>query len=465
MNIAKTIDSADATLVSEPDGPSPSRALAILLCLVPASYFLVVAGYALFNFSAYGADLPRFLRYIGGPLAIAGLLVFASTKLSTKRSSELGLTASAILVTLLLVEIVLNARLLFAMFNMVALLGTGSAETDQLARGQAGIPPMYNTKQISRELEIEQLDQAVLGGVPDKEVLLCAHNGAPLYYTADRFGFNNPDSVHDAPLDLIVVGDSFVEGHCQPRADTFVGRMRTLRPQTASFGMRSGGPLLELAFIGRYGVEFKPDYVVMAFFEGNDWQNLGREADTPWLRQALDEDATFGNAEVTANERAEIGQVVEQWWDKDVSPSVVFSKSSFVRNIVALNEVWGVLGLDYPRVNPDQPIYPDVLAKAKALTESWGGKFALVYIPQDARFRGLFNKSFVYDRLRGKVLNAAAASNIEVIDLTEKFAEADEPTELYAPDAHFSPAGAQLAAEAVEEWIASVEAINPPASE
>lgn len=440
----------------------PSRRLAIFLCAVPACYFLVVAGYAVWNYPAYASDLPRFLRYVAGPTLVALLLIGAAYRLSAKRGAYLGLTASAALIALFLVELLLSARLLFAMAGTVSLLGAGDTENGELTRGHGGLPPMYTSKQVSSQLGVERLENAILGGLPNSEVLLCAHNGAPLYYTADRFGFNNDDSIYETPLDIVVVGDSFVEGHCQPAQDTLVGRLRQDYPNSAGMGMRAAGPLLELAFLGRYAARLEPDYVVMAFFEGNDWQNLSREKVTPWLRESLDANADFGPMDLSEQQIEATNTVIEQWWETQVSQGDIFRKSSILRNVIALNEVWGLLGLDYPRVAPEQPVYDEVLARAREMTESWGGQFVLLYIPVDARYRGLLDKSFVYDRLRNQVLEAAAANGIEVIDLAQEFGDLEDPTAFYAPDAHFNAEGNEVAAQAIARWIASSE---PPGQE
>ncbi len=432
-----------------------SRALATLLCLIPASYFLMIAGYAALNFSDYGADLTRFARYIGAPLAIAGMLIYAGRKLAPARAANVGLVSAAALFALLLIEVILNARLLFAIFNMVGLLTPNGGEDAANVRGQSNLPPMFSSKQIQSDLGITSLDKAVFAAAPGKEVLLCVNEGEPIYYTADRFGFNNPDTIYDGTIDLSIVGDSFIEGHCQPQGDTILGRMRTLQPRSVSFGIRSGGPLLELAILGRYGPQFQPEYTVMAFFEGNDWQNLEREMQMEWLTPALEANPDFGSPNLTETQKAQIETLFGEWWSQDVSPTNVLTKSSFLRNVIALNEVWSVLGLDYPRVSKEQPVYSDILARTKEVTKGWNGKFALLYIPQDVRFRGLLPKSFVYDQLRGDVLAAAEENGIEVIDLTDVFAETDDPTALYAPDAHFSAEGAQVAAEAIDQWIAS----------
>ncbi len=414
--------------------------------------------YALLNFSSYGADLPRFLRYIGVPGLIAAAFIIAALRLPPRKGANLGLGATAVLIALLIVELVLNARLVMAMFSLALTLGTGAGDSEEIMRGRSGIPPMYTSKQLSIAMDVDRLEEAVLGGIPGEEVLLCSHEGKPLFYTADRFGFNNDDAVYDSPLEIMIVGDSFVEGHCQPRPDTFTGKMRDLKSQTAGIGMRGGGPLYELALIGRYGTQFQPDWVVMAFFEGNDWQNLRREAATPWLAEALTLNAEFGQPDVSPQQVDLAQDVISDWWTQDTSSGDVITRSSFVRNILGLNQVWGSLGLDYPRITRDQAIYGDVLARAKAVTQSWGGNFILVYIPQGVRYRGLLDKSFLYDELRNDVLEAARANGVEVVDLAQIFADAEEPQQLFAADGHFSPAGSAVAASALEDKISSLEA-------
>lgn len=434
---------------------TPSRSLAIFLCAIPAIYCLAIMAYALLNFSAYGADLPRFLRYIVAPGVVAAAFIIASLLLTPRKGANVGLAGSAVLFALLIVEIVLNARLVMAMLSLASMIGSDTVGSD--ARGQSSIPPMFTSKELSTTMEVDRLQQAMLGGLPGEEVLLCSYNGQPLYYTADRYGYNNDDSVHDAPLEIMIVGDSFVEGHCQPRPDTFVGKMRDLRPQTAGIGMRGGGPLYELALIGRYGREFQPDWVVMAFYAGNDWNNLAQEAKTPWIAEALSADAEFGDTRPSPEQTDLASEAVTEMWAAESDPSDIFTKSEFLRNIVALNQVWGALGLDYPKVRYDQPLYADVIGRAKALTESWGGKFMLVYIPEEVRYRGLFDKSFLYDDLRSRVLDAAASQGVEVVDLAEVFGATGEPMDMFAADGHFSPAGSEVAARAVEARISALE--------
>ena len=117
-------------------------------------------------------------------------------------------------------------------------------------------------------------------------------------YTADRFGFNNPDSLYDGRVDNIIVGDSFIEGICLEPGKDVVSQLRKSYPASLAMGTRGSGPLLELAVVGRFGPMLKPRNVIVAFFEGNDWENLSKEFKLLWLQTALKPDTDFGSQAV-----------------------------------------------------------------------------------------------------------------------------------------------------------------------
>ena len=126
-----------------------------------------------------------------------------------------------------------------------------------------------------------------------------------------------------------------------------------------------------------------------------------------------------------------------------------------MRNFVALQQVGTALGVAYPKAAPPQPIYQDVLARAKEITASWGGKLTLVYIPRADRYKGILPRDFVFDQVRSQVLSAAADLKIDVIDLVALFQQDPDPQTLYAGDAHLSDRGAAVVARAIAEYIRS----------
>lgn len=440
-----------------------SRRLAILVCSLPALYFALTAAYALLNFDSYASDTPQLLRYVLAPLSLAAVFLLCGAWMSRRLAVTVGIGGLAVLGGLFLFELLLSIRLLMVMLGMF-----GMAEEDaqkQSARLRNSLPPAYTLKQLNNELGTTRLADALLGGIPHEPVLLCSRDGQPIVYEADRFGFNNPDSVYRGRIDLVVVGDSFVEGHCLPRGSDLVSQIRTALPGTAGLGMRGSGPMIELAMLGRFASALRPRTVVVAFFEGNDWENLRAGLDMPWLRDALEPGADFGSATPHAATVARAKDIVRRWDGLTADVSDVFERTQFVRNFFALQQTTLQLGLFYPQVAQPQPEYRLVLHRMKQLTNEWGGNLILLYIPRVDRFRGLLRQDFVHDRLRGYVLSAAAGNDIEVVDLTTIFHRQPDPDGLYAPDSHLSERGTAVAAHAVLGAIASRPRPEPgPAS-
>lgn len=426
------------------------RRVAVVLCILPALYFAATATYALANFGAYASDTPQFLRYVAGPIAIAALFVICGIRLSDGAAAMIGASAIAVLAGLFLFELVLSVRL----FGVMAGMFGATNGSEQVARFVGSLPPGATVKGLNRDLGTATLKDAILGGIPHRPVLLCARDGEPIVYVADRYGFNNPDSVYRSNIDMMVIGDSFVEGHCLPPGRDLVSRIRATHPATVGIGMRGAGPLAELARLGRFGPVLRPPVVVIAFFEGNDWDNLKVELDMPWLRAALEPDADFGSL-APAPETVHRAEAIFRDWDGMTTSSVedVFERTRFVRNFFALHQTALQLGLSYPQVPPPQPVYRDVLRRAKELTNEWGGEIVLVYIPRTDRFHGLLPQDFAFDRLRGYVRSAAADADIRVVDLTTIFRQQADPRGLYAPDSHLSERGTAVAAQAILDAI------------
>ena len=133
----------------------------------------------------------------------------------------------------------------------------------------------------------------------------------------------------------------------------------------------------------------------------------------------------------------------------------VLNRTRVLRNFLALNQTAMQIGLAYPKNFYQIPEYDIVLERAKKLTESWGGKLTLLYIPQSARFQGLLRHHFAYDRLRMAVIRSAQERGIKTIDLVELFSNEREPQRFYGTeDAHFSEHGAAFAAQAIANHIA-----------
>jgi hypothetical protein len=421
------------------------------LCLLIAAYFAISAVFAIVNFERYGTATPQFLRYILIPAAI--VLVYASIPFLLQRRHTLltAIYSLSILSALFLSEAFLTARMIPVLFGSLGQLSDEQRrqieEDDKTIRG-------FTLAYLNAKAEVESLQEAKLSGFAGMRTVLCSQPEGALIYRADRYGFNNPDDVYDGDTDVMVVGDSFTEGFCLPAGEDFVASLRQQGASAVSMGIRGNGPMFELAAIGRFGPNLRPDHVIMAFFEGNDWKNLEYELTQPWLRRALEPDAEFGEPAPSLPETDDRFWAIAQKRKQNVvTTSDLLFRTAIFRNFFALQKTGQALGIIYPKVPAPITEFPDVLRSAKSVVEAWGGTFSLLYIPDVGRYRGLLPTGFAYDQLRQRVLDAAENAGIGMIDLTPTFDDEADARRFYAANGHFSEEGADVVAGIIAEAV------------
>lgn len=435
-------------------GWSGVRLVALLLCLIPAVYLLGTVIYALLNAGDFALDLPRQLRYVIVPTVLGLTLVLGAFLLPRNAALNIGIVALSVLATLFLFETWLTLRLLPRQVNAVGVVDDGV----DLAPYRKNLPPAYTIKALNAQMGVTELNRALLSAVPDQPMILCSMDGQPITYRTDLYGFHNPDGTIQRNADIMVLGDSFVEGVCLPEGADVIGQLRgRVAGRIVNTGSRGSGPLFELAVLGRYGPVFRPKITLMAFFEGNDWENLEVETRTGWLAQAMQPDADFGRIGWTADELRAAEPIIAGWWASGAaSVEEFFRRQSVLRNFLALANTAQVLGLHYPKAMAPNPDYAPLLRRAAEITQGWGGRLMIVYIPAHERFVGLFPHGFVNEDLRRMVHAAAEEAGLAVIDLTDVFARQPDRKSLYAADSHFSATGATLAADTITTQLAGL---------
>jgi hypothetical protein len=421
-----------------------------LLCAVPLLYLAGVVGYALFNFSDFAGAVPQFVRYVAAPLALAGVLVWAMTARDGARAATIGAYGCAILAALFLNEAVATSKITRSVAtNADRLYGENGAG----APYRNSPPPGATARTIAARVDNPTLDMAVLGAMPLRDTLLCTGDDDNMIaYRADRFGFNNPDDIYGAgSLDIAIFGDSFIEGMCLKPGEDVGSRVRATIPKTAALGFRGAGPLIELAALGRFGPVLRPRLSVIVYFAGNDWENLEMELRTPWLRAALDQNASFGDAVVSPAQIDKIDGVIASLWQDD-DEGLARYRARVLRNFVALSQTWAALGLHYPAAPKAQPEFGTIVARMRDIAATWGGEVLLIYLPRVERFRGGLNNEFVFDQARQPFFSAVSAQRVPAIDLTAAFESDPDPLGFYAEDGHFSPKGAAYLADLIIDY-------------
>lgn len=106
-------------------------------------------------------------------------------------------------------------------------------------------------------------------GVPDQYL----PEERALSVSYDKLGFRNPEDLDD--WTVVVVGDSFTELGYLAYEDLFTSRVAAqLNLRVKNLGVSYAGPFTYLCYLRAYGRATSTRHAVMAFFEGNDLDDL-----------------------------------------------------------------------------------------------------------------------------------------------------------------------------------------------
>ncbi len=294
-----------------------------------------------------------------------------------------------------------------------------------------------------------------LSGISNTPTVYCNESGTYITYNSDEHGFNNPRGVFQQQhINAVLVGDSFVQGYCVERDATIAAHLSLPERSVISLGMNGSGPLLEFAILREFARPLRPEVVVWFYYEGNDLRELSEEQEIPILTEYVHE----GFSQNLFYRQSEVDDTLISYLDRSIRPPK--SQSSTQRNWAAFNlilKLWHVrnrLGMaPSPTPPAPSPLFHEILAKAKALSASWGGKFYVVYLPDWTRYRQKQpDEQFLH---RDSVLAMLYALNISVIDIHAVFKKHPDPLSLFpfSLPGHYTPEGYRLVADSIEKAL------------
>jgi hypothetical protein len=356
---------------------------------------------------------------------------------------------------------------------------------DLRSRGVDAVPSIFpqillkEQKDGTRKslISIDGREVLPLAGMAEKSIVVCNEGGEFLIYTSDRHGFNNPPHVWDAPIDIVAVGDSYVQGYCVGTDENFVSVIRKHHPGTLNLGMAGNGPLVMLATIKEYAEIVKPKVVLWFYCEGNDLTDLRSERQNPLLAQYLTNNEF---SQGLFNRQAEIDRALaayletipkvstwsmklEEIWDRIQNPTY-----RYLKNIVKLGQLRQTLGFVYENyvtfpgnetIEPRRQDAPqiellfNVLLRAKKLVGEWGGSLYFIYLPTRYRYAPAEGSA----PNRYAVVGAASKAGLPVIDMHPIFAAQKDPLNLFPLRlaGHYTEEGHRLVAQEVLRSISS----------
>ena len=294
-----------------------------------------------------------------------------------------------------------------------------------------------------------------LGTISNSTTILTNESGYLPIIETDEHGFNNPKGLYiENKVDIVLIGDSFIEGHSVHSNETIGAVLRQLDFNAIGFGKSSNGSLIELATLKEYAEPLKPKIVLWVYFV-NDIGSLAREMQSSILRKYLNEDDYSQNL-ISRQEEIDgvsINYLVEREKEREREreererllnhPVIKITKLYNLRKMINL------IPTSTPTSTPaSKPIFRDILQKSKQMVSNWNGKMYFVYLPNFPRYhsRGSEHPN------RNFVMQTATELDIPIIDIhKEVFDPHSDPLSLFPfrMNCFYNAEGLRLVAEAI----------------
>lgn len=310
--------------------------------------------------------------------------------------------------------------------------------------------------------------------VPQPDLDLTIHSGLDLQYTVQTrtlddsgIGFRDIGAVE--PAYAVAVGDSFTWGTNVAAAETWVERLQDrLAAPVLNLGVRGYGPNQYQIVTEDHGLVHHPKVVIWGFFAGNDIANSADYAD--WVAGGKHDPDYIGRVAVAPGFLSQHVRLYEL--AKLLLHRGVYQQGS---RALSLPQAGGPSWLFYPqdlqtladssspRIARGWELTQEAIRETATTVEAAGAELVILIIPAKElvywpRISPHLEDPQTFDL--GEPVRAlddfCQQEALHCLDLTPAFAEQTQAgAELYfRQDAHWNPAGHQLAADLLADYLA-----------
>ena len=357
--------------------------------------------------------------------------------------------------------------------NQKALLGTNfnsKSYFDQIIserkKGKDIYPLIYSiNNKIALNIDDEQIFS--FGGVSNKEILWCNDEGIYQTFFSDRYGFNNPDYLWDNEINIFLLGDSYLMGHCVDFDKTIAQRIRKVYPKTINLSYSMGGALNMLGSLSEYSIDKKPSLVIK-FIYTNDIVDTYKEYQFNITKGYLNDDFQY-----LINKKDKINKATLELAykvinnlspsnEKNNKPNVfeidkslldknkIFSKNLFF-SLLKLKQTRNFLQIpslkSYAK-NYDYAIYSQAIDKIKNKTNEINSNFLVVILPS---YKMIGKTSLQID----KTIEILQKLDIDYININKIFTQDDiDRNQIFKfPSSHYNEYGYKLVSDTVLQYL------------
>lgn len=284
---------------------------------------------------------------------------------------------------------------------------------------------------------VDDIGAALIAGPPNKKIYYCNEGYGLVTYKADRFGFRNRDSKWDKDIDVLFIGDSFVQGGCVDEKSMIPKLFEDKTGyNTLGLGIDGNNPSHYATYANLFIPQAKPNFVFMVFYPNDkDQRNsiiheIYVEKETPYfikdeLELAYPKKANqlYQEAIAIEKERATpakniFGKLWRSFTYRKYLPTI--------RLLISSNFNYSIIGSSR-----------DALVDAKNLCDEIDCELNVIFIPNSNYWR----PDDLADKYADKLKAVAAELNLKFFD-ARKVINRDEGSSDYAPKGfHLSPKG------------------------
>jgi hypothetical protein len=280
--------------------------------------------------------------------------------------------------------------------------------------------------------------------------------------TYDRNGFRNSSDLEGA--DVVVIGDSFVEGLTVSNTELVTSRLALLQGAVvANLGQSTYGPLQELIVLKRYGLPLHPKTVVWLFSEASDLDDVVQ------YHRAMSNRPTFWHAFWTRSFTRSAYLAAKRMVAPPVKP-LGAKRSGLCQTLDGMPQSTYFMFRSRALSQQDLSALDETVQTidtAYKLCAAQGARLIFVFVP--TKFRVLHDlcrfsetsdcRTWVLSDLSERLRSALAgvSPNIGYVDLTPYLVNAAKTEQLpyYRDDEHWSPEGHKVAASVINQYLAS----------
>ena len=283
-----------------------------------------------------------------------------------------------------------------------------------------------------------------INGISDSLIVNCLESKEWQIYKSDRFGFNNQDELwNDNNADVILIGDSFVEGDCVDANQNLNGHISELTGnKIIALGVGGSGPLFYLARIREYANQLKPKKIIWFHYEGNDLRNLNYEKHSSILLNYLSSDFSQKLTEKQNLINKNFKKFLEKHEEliRKENNFLRFLKLQSLRNFLRTAKQ-SLSNKRFPTIGEDEidetiALYEKILIRVIQDINSYSGELYVVYLPSYARYLSNdYEKR--YEKIKENFFKMLSKNKINFLDTSQIINRQDFP---YIPN-HYNNEG------------------------